>query len=44
MSSITLGMSYAYGKGNAQVQLESDAIQTAEITNLTVYIAASYRY
>ncbi len=44
MSSITLGASYGWGKGDAQIIAGSNATQDAEIRNLTVYVAASYSY
>jgi long-subunit fatty acid transport protein len=43
-SSITMGMWYGLGKGEAQVRLNDPSIQDAEIRNLTAYVAASYRY
>jgi len=43
-SSITLGMSYGFGEGEAQVVSNSTSIQDAEIRNLAVYLSASYSY
>jgi long-chain fatty acid transport protein len=44
-SSITLGMWYGRGEGEAQVDPNrASAIQDAEIRNFTAYVAASYRY
>lgn len=43
-SSITLGMSYGFGKGEAQVVADSTAIQDAEIRNFAAYLSASYSY
>jgi hypothetical protein len=44
MSSITLGMSYGLGEGEAQIVANSTTIQDAEIENLAVYISAAYSY
>lgn len=43
-SSITLGMSYGLGEGEAQKVGGSTEIQDAEIRNLAGYISASYSY
>jgi long-chain fatty acid transport protein len=43
-SSITLGMSYGLGEGEAQIVANSTTIQDAEIENLAVYISAAYSY
>ncbi len=43
-SSITLGVSYGLGRGEAQVVANSTDIQDAEINNLYVYISASTSY
>jgi len=43
-SSITLGMSYGFGEGEAQVVANSTAIQDAEIRNFAAYLSASYSY
>jgi len=43
-SSITLGMSYGFGKGEAQVVADSTAIQDVEIRNFAAYLSASYSY
>ena len=43
-SSITLGMSYGFGEGEAQVVSNSTAIQDAQIRNLAAYLSASYSY
>jgi len=43
-SSITLGVSYGLGKGDAQVRLQDPAIQDAEISNFLAYVSASYSY
>jgi len=43
-SSITLGMSYGLGEGEAQVVADSTKVQDAEIKNMNFYISASYSY
>jgi len=43
-SSITLGMSYGLGEGEAQIVANSTTIQDVEIENLAVYISAAYSY
>lgn len=43
-SSITLGMSYGFGEGEAQVVSNSTAIQDAGIRNFAAYLSASYSY
>lgn len=43
-SSITLGMSYGFGEGEAQVVANSTAVQDAEIRNFAGYLSASYSY
>ncbi len=43
-SSITLGVSYGFGRGDAQVVANSTEIQDVEIENLYIYISASSSY
>jgi long-subunit fatty acid transport protein len=43
-SSITLGMSYGLGKGDAQIVQNNPTIQDAKIENFTAYVSASYHY
>lgn len=43
-SSITLGMSYGSGKGDAQIVQDNPTIQDAEIENFAAYVSASYSY
>jgi len=43
-SSITLGMSYGFGNGDAQVRVQDPAIQDVEVRDWTTYISASYSY
>lgn len=42
MSNITLGMSYAFGSGEAQAISGSSVIQDADIKTLRLYLSASY--
>lgn len=44
LSDITLGVSYGYGKGDAQMITDSTLIQDAEIENISVYLSAAYKY
>ncbi|MFH2065061.1 MAG: outer membrane protein transport protein [Pseudomonadota bacterium] len=41
---ITLGCLYGFGKGDAQIIANNAAIQDVEISNLAVYLSASYNY
>jgi len=43
-SGLTLGMTYSYGKGEAQIIPGSTAIQDLEVNNLSIFLAASYNY
>ncbi len=42
LSSITLGISYGFGKGEAQAINDTPVIHDADIQNLRVYLSASY--
>ncbi|MFZ5573205.1 MAG: OmpP1/FadL family transporter [Thermodesulfobacteriota bacterium] len=42
LTSVTLGVSYAFGAGEAQAISSTPVIQDADIQNLRVYISASY--
>jgi long-chain fatty acid transport protein len=41
---ITLGCLYGFGKGDAQIIANNTAIQDVEISNLAIYLSASYNY
>lgn len=43
-SSITVGGSYAFGNGEAQIISNSSSIQDAEVQNLTAFVSAGYSY
>lgn len=43
-SSVTLGASYSTGRGEDQVVGGSPAVQDVEISSLSVFLSASYRY
>ena len=43
-SSISLGMSYGLGKGDAQIVQNNSTIQDVKIENFTAYVSASYHY
>jgi long-chain fatty acid transport protein len=44
LSNITLGFSYGFGEGEAQMITDSPLIQDAEIENISVYLSAAYKY
>lgn len=44
LSNITLGFSYGYGKGEAQMITDSTLIQDAVIENTSIYLSAAYKY
>ncbi len=44
LSNITMGVSYGYGKGEAQMITDSTLIQDAEIENISFYLSAAYKY
>ena len=41
-SSVSLGLSYAFGTGDAQAIADSTAIHDIELRNLTIFISATY--
>jgi long-chain fatty acid transport protein len=43
-SSITVGASYGFGEGKAQVIADQTVIHDVEVKNLSLYVAASYNY
>ena len=43
-SSISLGMSYGLGKGDAQIVQNNPTIQDVKVENFTAYVSASYHY
>lgn len=43
-TSTTLGVGYAYGKGDAQIVANSPKVQSVEVQNLQIFLSAAYNF